>query len=52
MNLDEVVLNKNVKEITKLEFLDGIYIQTYRPIAVVEFFDEQFLVGEGIVRKK
>jgi hypothetical protein len=42
MSLDEVELLKNIKEVTKLEFSDGMIINTHGPLRVVEFSDFLF----------
>jgi hypothetical protein len=47
MNFDEVELFKNVKEVTKLEFSDGMIIHTHGPMRVVEFSDGLYVVGGG-----
>jgi energy-coupling factor transporter ATP-binding protein EcfA2 len=47
MNLEEVELLKNIEEVTKLEFSDGMIIHTHGPLRVVEFSDGWYVVGEG-----
>ena len=47
MDLEEVEPLKNIKEVTKLEFSDGMIIHTHGPLRVVEFSDGWYVVGEG-----
>jgi energy-coupling factor transporter ATP-binding protein EcfA2 len=47
MDLEEVELLKNIQDVTKLEFSDGMIIHTHGPIRVVEFSDGWYVVGEG-----
>ena len=47
MNLDEVGLLKNISDVIKLEFSDGMIIHTNGPLRVVEFSDGWYVVGEG-----
>ena len=44
MSLDEVELLKNIKEVTKLEFSDGMIIHTHGSMKVIEFSDS-FIVN-------
>ena len=46
-SLDEVELLRNVNEVAKLEFSDGMIIHTHGPIRVVEFSDGWYIVSEG-----
>ncbi len=47
MNIDEVELLKNIKEVTKLEFSDGMTIHTHGSLRVVEFSDGWYVAGDG-----
>ena len=47
MDLEEIEHLKNIKEVTKLEFSDGMIIHTHGPLRVVEFSDGWYVVGEG-----
>jgi hypothetical protein len=48
MRLDEVELLKNIRDVTKLKFSDGMIIHTHGPLRVVEF-DHWYVVGEGLM---
>jgi hypothetical protein len=47
MSLDEVELLKNINDVIKLEFSDGMIIHTHGPMRVVEFSDGWYVVGDG-----
>ncbi len=47
MNFDEVELLKNISDVIKLEFSDGMIIHTNGPLRVVEFSDGWYVVGDG-----
>ncbi len=47
MMMDEVELLQNPREVTKLEFSDGMVIHTHGPLRCVEFSDGWYVVGEG-----
>jgi hypothetical protein len=47
MEPNEVELVKNLNEVIKLEFSDGMIIHTHGNLRVVEFYDGWYVVGEG-----
>jgi hypothetical protein len=47
MGLDELELFKNIRDVIKLKFSDGIIIHTNGPLRTIELKDGWYVVGEG-----